>query len=149
MPRQIITPLAAGQIGKMSGSKPDDYLTIVAKLIPADVISVYLAVFNIIKQLVHSDTTQHTLQWIIFIGIGAILPFYLWRVAGVKDKKQIVLSAIAYLIWVLSLGGPFSQWGELKPETIGAIILPIYTLVVPILTYPVTAQNPPAPPSVQ
>jgi hypothetical protein len=123
-------------------SKPDKYVTRLLKYVPTEVIVLYTTINNIV--LSSSPAKQVTL-WIPF-GICMVAVYvYLWRMqerdrrSGQKIDKicwaDIHISGIAFIIWVLALGGPFvtlpsfDTWGHLT----SAILLPTFTFFAPIL----------------
>lgn len=55
--------------------KEDPYVSKVIKLVPVEIITVYSAVFNIIKSNTQNAEGNATLQWIIFAVIFVITPF--------------------------------------------------------------------------
>lgn len=120
-----------------ANEKNDTFLERVVKLVPADVISVYLAVFNVIKNGQQPGTQPEVLQWIIFGFIVVLLPFYLRKLGRIKSLKQIIICEFSFLIWVLSIGGPVEGLKLLGYPTqfIAAIIVPLYTLFTPWLAY--------------
>lgn len=135
MGRQIITSKLA-RVPVVQGAKAEDpWTTKVLKLIPADIVAVYIAVFNLVKAQGGEADQTRALQWIVFAVIAAITPFYLRKVVNVISWNQIILTELAFFIWVLSLGGPLDglSWGKFTPQFLGAIILPVYTLIIPLL----------------
>jgi hypothetical protein len=120
---------------------PDKFSTQIIKLIPADVIGVYLGVQSMVdSQNIANPCTLQYIQWPVFAIVLILTPFYLSRAAGVTDKKQVIIATISFAVWAFSLGGPFvSLFSCLKItlpisiQLIGGIVLMLYTLVVPIL----------------
>jgi hypothetical protein len=108
----------------------DRYQDRLIKYIPADVIAVYLAIAGILKTAT-AHVPIHVLQWVVFLILVPGTWLYLWRVAKVSKWQQIVISVIAYVVWVFSLGGPFTQFAWYD-AVYGAILLPLYTFLVPI-----------------
>jgi hypothetical protein len=115
--------------------KADQYFSEIIKLIPADIISVYLAVFNILKSNRQNPDNNHVLQLIVFGVFILITPFYLKKIAKIISTKQIVYCMIAFILWVFSLGGPVE--GQMiagySTQFLGAVLLPIYTLFIPFI----------------
>ncbi len=111
--------------------KPDDYLTKILKYIPAEVVALYITLYNI-ANAAKTEIPFELITWIIFaIGIiGTVL--YLIRVAKVSDWSQILISSIAFVAWVFALGAPFSFLSWYQP-VYGALVLPIYTFFIPII----------------
>jgi hypothetical protein len=129
--QRTISALDPGQLTP----KADQYVSEIIKLIPADIISVYLAVFNIIKSNNQNQGNNHVIQLIVFGLFILITPIYLKRIAKIISIKQIVYCMIAFILWVLSLGGPIE--GQIiagySTQFLGAVLLPIYTLLIPFV----------------
>ncbi|MEO5563049.1 MAG: hypothetical protein ABIR18_06425 [Chitinophagaceae bacterium] len=114
----------------------DNYAAQIVKLIPAEIVGVYLGLQNLVSSLV--EPTRYVTQFIFFIIILAITPFYLKTVGGITDKRQRMIAIISYCIWSISLGGPFAYIltkynSPISAQIIGGALIMIYTLVVPIL----------------
>lgn len=111
--------------------KPDDYLTKLIKYIPSEVVALYIALYGI-ASAAKEEISFVFISWLIFvIGIiGTVL--YLWRVAKVSHCLQLIISTIAFVVWVFALGGPFSSLPWYHP-VYGALLLPVYTFFIPII----------------
>jgi hypothetical protein len=136
MSRSIITKrmLSAVPPGQLI-PKEDPYFSTIIKLIPADIISVYFAIFSLIRTNKQNADNNDILQLIVFAIFLIITPFYLRKIAKVRSIKQIIFCAVAFIIWVLSLGGPAEGMtiGGYSTQFLGAVLLPIYTLFIPII----------------
>lgn len=134
MPSKI--PVSQKEGVTPSAATPDNYASQIVKLIPVEIVGVYLGISNLIDG--QKITDPSTIQWIVFFTILIITPFYLKNVAGVFDKRQIIIATFSFIIWALSLGGPFESFFKdrlsegLTVKFLGGIILMIYTLIVPI-----------------
>lgn len=111
--------------------KPDDYLTIIIKYIPSEVVALYITLYGI-ASAAKTQIPFNLIIWLIFVlgVLGTVL--YLWRVAKIDDSLQIIISTVAFGVWVFALGGPFSSLSWYHP-VYGALLLPIYTFFIPIL----------------
>jgi hypothetical protein len=109
----------------------DDYGTRVMKYIPAEVVTVYIAVQAVIAQAGPVDGSG-TLLWIAFGFLLILTPVYLWRVTHVTKALQLVISTMSFAVWVFSLGGPFASFVWYQP-LYGAVLLPLYTFAVGII----------------
>ena len=109
---------------------PDSYLTRVLKLIPAEVVSLYVTVTALAASAPAGSYPVIT-QWCAFV-LGLLgTPYYLWVLAKVRKVGQIVLSMAAFFVWVAALGGhPFDSFGV--PAFWWAILLVVFTFVLPI-----------------
>jgi len=107
------------------------YLDRLLKMIPAEVIGLYLVGSGIIPQ----DQTIGLTVWavICLVGLFAI------RVYGTADRVEnkppdwthVIISAIAFVIWLYMLGGPFVAWG-LSVPWVGSLLVLAWTFFVPI-----------------
>ncbi len=133
MGRTIIpkTRLTGNLSDDVQGQAPDNYASQIVKLIPIEIVGVYLGISNLIADV-------QVVQWICFFVVLLITPFYLKKVAGITDRAQIIVATISFIIWAFSLGGPFKAWldGKLPigftVEELGGVLIMLYTLVVPI-----------------
>ena len=136
MSRSIITKRTIALMDPIQFTpKEDPYFSKIIKLIPADIISVYFAVFNLIKSNNQNPDFNPVLQLIVFGLFLLITPFYLKKLARVISAKQIIYCIVAFVLWVFSLGGPVEglMLGGYSIQFLGAISLPVYTLLVPFV----------------
>jgi hypothetical protein len=110
--------------------KPDDYLDRLLKYIPAEIIALYLAVTNAVPS---TDRSYHLTLWIVFAVTVASTPIYMYfatqnRPAEPVLWSQIVISSVAFPIWVFAIGGPFRYlpWYEAK-HWIAAVVISFVT----------------------
>ena len=68
--------------------------------------------------------------------LTAMTALYIWRLTNEPQKKpavsQIIISTISFVVWVFALGGPFADMSWYQ-YYYGAILLVMYTFVVPVL----------------
>lgn len=115
------------------------YLERVVQLIPAEIVAVHLA----LQGLVYNQVTLRDLVIEISAGVLFILlPFYLWRVLGVKTGIQITLTMGSFLVWVLAVSLPVHQRLEVDPLW-GSIILILWTTVIPVIAGPTVTESHP------
>lgn len=108
---------------------PDRYRERLLKYIPTEVVALYLTLDALIRS---SDTLPASALWWLF-GFGLVGTYlYLWRVEKVRKQKQLLISSLAYCVWVFAIGGPFTSLVWYDP-LYGALLLPIYTFLVPII----------------
>jgi len=102
------------------------------KLIPSEVVAAYL----VIDGLIPSDAPQAGLVSLISsIILLVFVPFYLKRTMRVEKPFQILFTMLSFIVWVYSLGGPFSHYG-LYTGYIGSVILVLWTLLIPFFYKP-------------
>ena len=123
-------PPRAPQTGKNSGAEADGYQERLVKYIPADVIALYLAIEGVLKTA-GAQVPVGAIRWVVFILLLPATWLYLSRVARISKRQQIQISVVSFAVWVFSLGGPFTELRWYDP-IYGAIILPLYTFIVPI-----------------
>jgi hypothetical protein len=129
--KRTISGLDPGQVAPAE----DQYFSRIIKLIPADIISVYFAVFNLIKSNNQNPDFSPILQLIVFGLFLLITPFYLKKLAKIISVKQIIYCTVAFILWVFSLGGPVEGQtiAGYSLQFLGAVFLPVYTLLVPFV----------------
>jgi len=110
----------------------NDYKDRLVKLIPTEIITAYVT----IKGLVSGSGVQGNKQlliWIVFAVLLIFNPLYLYYVTQVKKTGQIVFSSIAFVLWVMVIGGTFGNILGFPPEFLGSILLVLYTLFIPFV----------------
>jgi hypothetical protein len=136
---KVITGRELAGIQKDIGEKPagtqdyDGYLSKLAKYIPAEMTAAFVAIDGILKSVV---TLAQVWYWVIFGVLIACTPVYLYA-ASLKEKKtpdnpQLIISPLAFIIWVFALGGPFVflAWYQ---QAVGAVFLILATLLIPAI----------------
>lgn len=107
------------------------YLDRLLKMIPAEVISLYVVGSGFIP----ADQTIGLTVWTILCLVGVVVI----RTYGTQDPElnkppdwtHVAISSIAFIIWVYSLGGPFAAWNLAQPW-IGSLLVLAWTFFVPI-----------------
>jgi hypothetical protein len=111
----------------------DDYPTKLIKYIPAEIVATFVVVDGILRSAPQVPTAVY---WIIFFVLLILTPLYIWRVTTEPNEPpaiaQILISTCSFFVWVFALGGPFSYLDWYQP-VYGALVLPIFTLVIPIV----------------
>jgi hypothetical protein len=110
-----------------NSSEYDNYYSRLVKLIPSEIIALYLALDGIASAMKQKEI----LLWVVF-GIAIIGAWlYLARLANVKLFTQRLLTVLAFAIWVYVFGGPFTQLPWYDPGY-GKLLLVVYTFFVPV-----------------
>lgn len=132
------TTASAGPTSMRSPAKADSYQAQFLKLIPVEVISAYITIEGLLTGSIlpkAEPALYQGLLWIVFAALSVLNPLYLRHVSKVNDQRQIWLSAGAFLIYVVSLGGPFLYVGLNGGiiRLLGSILIPIYALIALII----------------
>ena len=144
MGRSIITaqsiaaaPKTRGVPGSSAASKPavaDQYSDALLKLIPVEVIGLYLSMNAVAgtSAEVSSTTsagTETLIQATIF-AIGALLTFFYLKVyLKVSNTLQVLISVGAFCVWALAINSSGSDpW---LPGRLTGILVLVYTFVAP------------------
>lgn len=126
-PLRIYRPATKGG-GEDDGLK--SYLDRLLKLIPAEVISLYMVGTGVIP----NDKIVVLITWTIFclVAVGIVKAYGTSdRAQGINpDGTHVVLSMLAFVIWVYSMGGPFKYF-HLHEAYIGSLLILAFTFVVP------------------
>lgn len=119
-------------------NRSDDYLSRVLKYIPSEIVMAYIAIEGVLRTS-YNPAVWAERQMLLKLSLGVaatltiITPFWLWRVMRVRRGTQILLSTLSVPVWLFAMGGPFVLLDWYKPA-FGAIVLPLYTLIVPIIS---------------
>ncbi len=116
----------------------DDYLSRVLKYIPSEIVMAYIAIEGVLRTS-YNPAVWAERQMLLKLSLGVaatltiITPFWLYRVMRVRRGTQILLSTLSVPVWLFAMGGPFVLLDWYEPA-FGAIVLPLYTLIVPIIS---------------
>jgi hypothetical protein len=127
-PRSVRTLAAADELRQPG--QDDNYGARVAKYIPGEVLSGYVAMSGIVASMDEKKAATKVTAWVVFC-LGLVLtPAYLLLLSRLKSAYwiQIVIATIAFAIWAYALGGPFKLEGIYSPQ-IGSLALIAFTLV--------------------
>lgn len=120
----------------VGGSGADSPVDRMVKYVPADAIALWALVESIIAAA--TGGAIGAAQWVVFVIITILTPLWTWKQTTEPNKKpawtQIVISILAFIVWVFAIGGPFKtlawyqQWyGTL----VAAICTAIFGFIVP------------------
>jgi hypothetical protein len=137
-----VLPTADAESGSLAGptrastpvvEKKDTYTDRLVKYIPAEVVAVYLAVAGMIGDP-NATAANRWALWLSFGIIAVLTPPYLRRVAMVSKKSQVVISTLAFVVWVYYLGGPFTTfgWYEGTGKMAALVVFTLFTFAAPI-----------------
>jgi len=98
----------------------NSYTDVTLKLIPSEMIGIYLAIVNMIPER-DVKIGMPVVALILFI----LTPVFLWKIKGVRDKKQIAISTFEFILWVYCIGplGPFSAIEVYIPWVAGMLLV--------------------------
>jgi hypothetical protein len=107
--------------------KENSFVQVLLKLIPSEIIAVFIFVQGVMPRLL----VPHLVVALLLI---AITPLYLSRAMGVRSQVQLVVSTISLVVWIYAMGaGPLRfvrpPWYE---PWHGAVALAVWTLVPPM-----------------
>jgi hypothetical protein len=155
MTRRIVTPADAAYLDRsfqadiaatgvevknfgdktVAPTKADDYGTKLLKLIPAEIVAVFITIDGIIRSADRTDAMPW-IYWLVFVVLTLGTYLYVSRAADLpllsKPSWQALLSTISFVVWVFAVGGPFKDLNWYDP-VYGAILLPLYTFLIPLL----------------
>lgn len=123
--KEIATPLKGGGV-RAAGDQPnlaEQQIDNLMNQIPGEAITWYLILYNV---------TQNTAALLIWAALGMGLTIFLRRMAK-KSTATIVVSSIAFVIWVYVIGGPLQAIGlDVPGVPLGTVLLAVYTLLIQI-----------------
>jgi hypothetical protein len=107
------------------------YLDRLIRMIPTEVVGLYLVGNGVIP----TEERVARLGWPVVCLIGLlVLRIYGTRDPETGEKAQwvtVLISAVAFVIWIYTLGGPFQLLGVYKPY-VGSLLVLVWTFFVPI-----------------
>lgn len=122
--------MAALPEGVQQDTGMQDYWGRLIKLIPAEVISIYLVGIGIIP----AGANLSTAAWaLVCLGLVVVARAYL---TGNKPNNippewgSVIISAISFGIWVYNMPGPFQAYGLAVPY-MGSLAILVWTFIVP------------------
>jgi len=119
-------------------NRADDYVSRVLKHIPSEIVMAYITIEGVLRASYNPNVWAERqillkLLWITTAALTILTPLWLWRVMRVKRGTQLFISTLSVPVWLFALGGPFALLDWYEPA-FGAVVLPLYTLVVPIIS---------------
>ena len=117
-------------MGRAIRREDDSFLKALLKLIPSEVVAVYLFVLGILPDRLAPHAAVAGL-------LVALTPLYLRFAMGVRAAAQLAVSTVSMAVWIFALGeGPVhflrAPWYE---PWYGSVALAIWTLVPPMFLY--------------
>ena len=104
------------------------YLDRLVQLIPAEIVAAYLAVQGLVAT---RDAVRDQILEVSFVCLLLVLPFYLWRLHGVRSRLNILLTMGSFVVWTFVVSIPvYTRW-SLDPVW-GSVALILWTTVIPV-----------------
>jgi hypothetical protein len=134
IPPSTVAPAVATRSGPGEDFAPapaagDSYSQRLIKLIPTEVIGVYLSMLALLGGA-GAEPRPVLVSWVVFaFGVFATW-FYLRVTLKVLDRRQLALSVTAFCIWAFSIGEPFSRLDWYDPTYAGLLMI-AYTFIAP------------------
>ncbi len=116
------------------------YADKVVKLVPTEIVGAYMVLagtigFSSAATAAPTDSVPVVLIHVVFFLLLVLTPLYLWRITRVTNVVQLVVTTLAFVLWVYTLGGPFVFWGMYHPM-IAAVSLTLWSLIIPVIVRP-------------
>jgi hypothetical protein len=113
--------------------RPDSYRERLVKYIPIEVLVLYVAVYGIAYALMSFQPYFSLVaRWILLAGILATV-LWLWKVEGVTDWVQLIITTAGFVVWAAALGVvPISElpWYN---QVAASLLLPVYVFGTPLI----------------
>ena len=116
------------------------YLDKAVKLVPTEIVGAYLVLVGVVggnaaSTAAPTDQMTKILVCVIFGVLLVATPLYQIFVSKVTNKVQVVITTLAFILWVYNLGGPFSVLGIYEAK-IAAALLTLWSFVIPLVVRP-------------
>lgn len=113
-----------------TSAQGDQYSDRLLKLIPGEVISLYLSLVAILSS--SNEATSEYAPWVLLV-FGAGATFLYLRVAQKVDNfTQLGMSVAAFCVWAIAIGGPFADQSWYS-GTYAGMTLAAFTFVAPLV----------------
>ena len=107
------------------------YLERLLKMIPGEVVGLYTIGNGFIPQ-------QNALGLSLWSGFCFVMVWVV-RIYGTRDPQQnkgaqpvpVLVAAVAFVIWIYSLGGPFAKYNIYYPS-VGSLAVLVWSFIIPI-----------------
>jgi hypothetical protein len=87
----------------------DGYIDRLLKYVPAEIVALYLGVTNVIPSPLKAHRTA---VWVVSVISALCVPVYMFLSTRKPNQptlwSQIMISTIAFPLWVFAIGGPFA-----------------------------------------
>ncbi len=115
------------------GGAPNAYLDRLYKLIPAELTAAYVATASLIDPV--NNGNDHL--WLLPVSYGVLqilVPIYMWRLQGVRDIAQLVVSSISFPIWAANVSSIIvsQKFSFMSGVTLGVVLI-LWTLIIPLV----------------
>jgi len=115
----------------------DRYGDRLMKLIPAEVITLYLSLVAMLDQPIKTayqagEELDMTKPWVVLGLCAGATVLYLRVALKVKDKVQLAISVSAFFVWAFAIGGPFRYTGWYDAFYAGMAVA-AFTFAAPLL----------------
>lgn len=120
----------------------DDYLTILLKYIPFEILGAYLFIQGVVTSNVQGGHNLAIWLGCLLGGFVLVTLLYDWRVLMIVRVTQYIMSALGLAVYVFALGGWFgtTSWYH---SWYAAIALPAFALLVSVIPVPALPLIPP------
>lgn len=133
----------------MTAAKPeDDYVTRIAKYVPAEIIAIYLPLMNALNAMTAEESASLR-KWVyggLLVLFAVLTPLYFAKMARPGDAKKahMWLSTAAFVVWAYSLGH-FFKLVDWHREWIAAITIAVFTALSGLVAPRLDVGNNPKP----
>ncbi|MEA3194859.1 MAG: hypothetical protein QOD26_3192 [Betaproteobacteria bacterium] len=106
------------------------YMDRLIKLIPAEIVSLYLVGIGIIPK---EEGTSLIVWGLVCLVLVVIVRAYATSDSAAQLKPQwgaIAVSSVSFVIWIYNMPGPFQVLGWAVPY-IGALLVLVWTFIIP------------------
>lgn len=126
-------PALAYMLRRPGAADMQGYTDRLVKLIPGEVVGIYLAGIGIIP----STAPRGVVAGWAFVCLGLVV---LARAYATSDNargvppewKAVIISAISFVVWTYTMPGPFQRFGLAVPY-IGSLLILVWTFVAPYI----------------
>lgn len=120
-------------IRSASGGAPNAYLDRLYKLIPTELTAAYVAIASLISPVEFGEKNLWLLP-VSYCVLQILVPIYMWRLQGVRDIAQLVVSSLSFPIWAANVSSIIvtQEFSFISGVALGVDLI-LWTLIIPLI----------------
>lgn len=120
-------------IRSASGGAPNAYLDRLYKLIPTELTAAYVAIASLISPVEFGEKNLWLLP-VSYCVLQILVPIYMWRLQGVRDIAQLVVSSLSFPIWAANVSSIIvtQEFSFISGVALGVVLI-LWTLIIPLI----------------
>jgi len=137
MGRLVTAGAPRGRATGVSQTGDNNYTERVVKYIPGEIVAGYVGLSGVLTAVPHEDPRRVGASWLLFVVALIVTPIYLFttgKPATRRERLQLAIPTVAFILWAYALGGPFQLSSPLPvigpyASWLGALAVGLFTWI--------------------